>query len=265
MKRVFLTLAALAAIGMSACSGGASPNRPEINNPNTDSGGSVSDAAVDSGNFSDAAVKDGPHLDVDNPDQSLEACLRVEAFIDLGGPASREYFLQNHPEVVRNYEELMDRGVFDFSFRHYPMTPNDLLAAEVAECVRNQGENLFLDYLTRLFENQDNWAALGNPTDVADILKEYGRSLGLNYRLFISCVDERETREAVAVDYTYADTRMLEMSKKGVLRGTPTFFVNDTIPFIEGMPLQGAVGYETLSRVFDPLLEECGLKTGQEG
>ncbi len=238
-----------AALAFSACSTGATPDRPGLNNNDPDLGRESSDAGVeeglDLGNTTDS-VPDAP---VEKRCVSLMGCLFYHGSSDGLSP-NRDYFLGTHPQIMDNYRGFIERDVLSVTYNGFAHS----WAEGAAECARNQGESEFLRYLTYLFENQEEWAHATS----SELFKEYAQFLvenpsygeelygrvRLNTKDFNRCVDGQETDKAV-----WAGIR--ECEERGVY-GTPTVFVNER-------EILGAQPYEVFARAINEELEECGL------
>ena len=134
------------------------------------------------------------------------ALLTIVEFADFGCPYSRE-------------ASYIVRAIADFTpfvryvYRDYPIVnlhPNADMAAEAGECAQDQGR--FFDYHDKLYQNQFN---LTTPN-----LKRYAKEIGLNTAQFNECLDTRKYRSEVEEDRIAGE-------EAGV-RGTPTFFFNET-------------------------------------
>lgn len=106
-------------------------------------------------------------------------------------------------------------GQLKVVYKDFPLNQHQYaaLAARAAEAARNQGK--FLEMHNMLFENQQRWAASGNPQP---IFIGYARSLDLNIGKFQRDLNSAETQRAV-----------MEEKKEGVQMGvssTPTFFID---------------------------------------
>lgn len=120
-------------------------------------------------------------------------------------------------------------------FRHFPLGFHDdaHLAAQASECAGDQGK--FWEYHDTLFENQ---RALKKTN-----LSEYAVQLGLNAETFDKCINEGT--HAGKVDKDMEDGSMVGMN------GTPGFYIN-------GIPLTGAVPFESFKTVIDAELARLG-------
>lgn len=166
-----------------------------------------------------------------------DARIALIEFSDFECPFCRQYALEVYPRLMK---ELVDPGVVQYIFRHYPMEEihaNALMAAEAVECAASGGK--FWTMHDRLFEAA---GALTKP----DILA-YATSMGLQPSSFEACLDSGAMRE-----------RVLEDRREGVrlgVEGTPTFFLaekqeNGTLRLLA--KVVGAQPYAT----FESLLRE---------
>ena len=123
-------------------------------------------------------------------------------------------------------------------YRQFPLPslhPDAMKAAEASLCANEQGK--FWAMHDMLFQDQKK---LG----VAD-LKDKATSLGLDRKKFDSCLDSGRSLEQIQKD-----------QKDGVrlgITGTPAIFIN-------GVPMQGAVPYETLASAIRQEVERAARK-----
>lgn len=105
------------------------------------------------------------------------------------------------------------------TFKHFPLSsihPNALSAAKAAEAAGLQGK--FFEMSDLLFQNQSTWS---RNSRAEDIFVEYASSLGLDVEKFKT--DMNDATIAAKIRSNYAEGVQKQV------RGTPTFFVNDTL------------------------------------
>lgn len=109
-------------------------------------------------------------------------------------------------------------------FRHFPLSghPQAMLAAQAAEAAGAQGK--FWEMHDKLYEQQSEWGDMTNNRDrdaVIALFISYAQQLNLDMNAFGQALDSNPYGTNITND-------MSAGSASGV-RGTPTFFVNDTI------------------------------------
>jgi len=111
-------------------------------------------------------------------------------------------------QILREY-----KGKIRFVYKDFPLHIHheSQLPAYAAQCVYEQGSNLYWKYYKILFENQDS---ITNEN-----LKLYANLIGVNTAQFNECLEKEKYREEVDNDYD-------EGIASGIY-GTPTFFIND--------------------------------------
>lgn len=140
----------------------------------------------------------------------------IRVFSDFQCP----YCARFAAEVLPSLEEaLVARGDVRVEFHHFPLQSihaNALAAAEAAECVAAEnGEAAFWSYHDALFERQQAWQGLGDPSSY---FVRLAQDLGLASAEMAPCLAERRYAGAVQAAYQAA----LELR----LSGTPTVFVD---------------------------------------
>lgn len=119
-----------------------------------------------------------------------------------------------HPTLKQLKEEFGDRVTF--VFRHFPLTnihSNADEASRAAEAASYQ--NKFWEMHDMLFENQDVWSNLGDPSST---FRAYAEEIGLDLEKYNSDIDSDAVKNKVNND-----------SSSGIISGvnsTPSFFLN---------------------------------------
>lgn len=131
-------------------------------------------------------------------------------------------FCARYNEVAMPFvrEELLARGDVRFEFHHFPLQSihaNALPAAEAAECVAAaNGEDAFWAYADALFERQQAWQGLGDPSPY---FVRLAQDIGLSADGVASCLEERTYLPSVQEAYGAAVSTLR-------LSGTPSVFLN---------------------------------------
>jgi len=136
------------------------------------------------------------------------------------------YCAQNMPDLERLYRE--HPADVRLIYRHMPLSfhPHAQLAAEAAVAAGAQGK--FWAFHDHIFADRDHLDRAG--------LEAAARAVGLDLARFRAALDDRRYHEVVAAEAA-AGTAL------GV-SGTPAMFIN-------GAPLEGAVGWDALAAMFD--------------
>jgi protein-disulfide isomerase len=174
---------------------------------------------------------------------SATSPVRVVEFSDYGCGYCRKFHEETWPVLVADF---VDAGKVEWKFLPFVsgMFKNSTEATAAAECVLEQGDDLFEAMHDRLWNLQSEWKGSGDP---APILRAWARDVGADAARFDSCISE--DRRGNRVRAATALARQL-----GV-RGTPTFFV------VGYPPLQGALPTETFQQVLNMVYDEA-VKSG---
>jgi len=119
-----------------------------------------------------------------------------------------------HPNVKKIMSEY--EGKVTFVFRNYPLESihkNALVAAKYAQASSKQ--NKFWEVHDKLYETQDEWSELGDPTAK---FAEYAQALGMDADQLKKDANEASIAAFIKQDQSDGDA-------VGV-QGTPSFFVN---------------------------------------
>lgn len=159
--------------------------------------------------------------------QRGEGAVNLVEFGDYQCPACS----QAHPVVNKILEDF--NGKVTLTYRHFPLPqrhPNARAAAEAAEAAGAQGK--FWEMHDRLFETQDQWGMLPDPTDT---FVRFAVALGLDEAKFKEDITNKVNEKRVTSDQSdgYA---------VGV-NGTPTFFINGK--------RQSKIDYDSLKSAID--------------
>lgn len=132
-------------------------------------------------------------------------------FADFQCPACKSFFpIVN--EIKKSYGDDIT-----FQFRHFPLTQihqNATISSRAAEAAGKQ--NKFFEMHDLLFENQDSWAQLENPTSV---FEGYATQLGLNIDQFKKDMADSATLAVINADQ--------KIGQGFGANSTPTFVIND--------------------------------------
>jgi protein-disulfide isomerase len=178
-----------------------------------------------------------PITDADWVKGGRDAKVSVVEFSDLECPFCQRF----HPTMQRLIEEY--DGQVNWVYRHFPLTslhPKAPKEAEAAECAGELGGNDgFWAYVDRLFEI----TPANNGLDASQ-LPEIAEFVGLSRSRFEECLNSGKYTQKVNEQYNQAT------SAGG--RGTPYSVV--VTQDGQKIPISGAVPFEQLKAVIDPLL-----------
>ncbi len=137
-------------------------------------------------------------------------------YTDFECPACRNFHTLINQMVASGSADIKIKNKVTFVMRDFPLYqihPNSMTAAYAAEAAGKQGK--FFEMGNLLFDNQDNWANLANPTDYFIGL---AKQLNLNIDQFKTDMNSQAVKDKVNADIASGN-------EAGVDR-TPTFFLN---------------------------------------
>jgi len=142
---------------------------------------------------------------------SEEAEVVLAVFVDFQSPENRRHFLEEWPELKKEY---VDTGKVRLIIKHFPAVEHTqgFTAAEAAECAGQQGA--FCSMYELLFQKQEEWS---QAEDVSATFKKYAAELGLDADAFATCLDEGQTADKVMQDFT--------IGKENQFPPAPQFFI----------------------------------------
>jgi protein-disulfide isomerase len=162
---------------------------------------------------------------------SGDSPVRVVEFSDYGCGYCRRFHQETWPVLVKDF---VGAGKVEWKFLPYVsgMFRNSPAATLAAECVLEQGDDLFERMNSGVWDRQAAWKSAGDPKP---ILRELAEASGADLVRWDSCVSQN--RRTPRVDAATALAQQL-----GV-RGTPTFFI------VGYPPIQGALPTETFHQI----------------
>lgn len=144
---------------------------------------------------------------------SDSAKINLIEYSDFQCPACRAY----EPFVKQALQDL--NGAIKFTYKYFPLIQvhkNALISAKAAEAAGRQGK--FWEMHDLLFEKQDEWAELSDPTN---LFTNYAKSLNLNVNKFEQDLTAKEVEQKVQEN--------LEEAINTGLNSTPSFILNGKI------------------------------------
>lgn len=122
-----------------------------------------------------------------------------------------------HANVFKSLKaEYIDTGKVHFTLREVYFDRYGLWAAMVARC---GGEMRYFGIHDMLFDQQQEWAASQDPTQVVQNLRTIGLAAGLDNAALDACLNDQAQAEALIAQFEK------NMAADGV-QGTPTIFIN---------------------------------------
>ncbi|PZQ16139.1 MAG: disulfide bond formation protein DsbA [Ancylobacter novellus] len=137
------------------------------------------------------------------------------------------------PKLKSDY---IDTGKVRFILREFPLDPLSAAGFMLARCA---GDDKYFAVVDLLFKEQKQWAYADKPVEG---LQNLVKQIGVSEQAFNECLSNQEILDGV----NWVRSRAAE--KFGV-NSTPTFFINGKIQ-------RGALSFEDLKKVVDPLVDK---------
>jgi len=146
-----------------------------------------------------------------------------------------DYLCPHSAQAYKNVKHMQRRNgdAISFTFKHLPLRDNSELAAQAAECARDQGK--FWEYHDGIFDATANTRDAGT----RQVQDQVALDLWLNMGTFRECMDTGSKASIVEADLADGMSRGF--------RGTPTFLIN-------GDRIEGAIEITPFERYIDGLL-----------
>lgn len=147
---------------------------------------------------------------------------------DFQCPACKQYF-----PLVKQVKEAYGDDI-TFQFRHFPLTQihqNAMAAHRAAEAAGRQGK--FFEMHDLLYENQDSWASLPDPTSV---FESFANQLGLNIEQYKTDIASESVAGTINAD--------IKQGNDAGVSSTPTFVLN-------GQKIENPESFDGFKKVID--------------
>lgn len=152
-------------------------------------------------------------------------------------------------EVVETYKDDVR-----FEYKHFPLVNihrNAVAAAVAAEAAGQQGK--FFEFHDMLFDNQESWSNLANPSVV---FIQYAEELGLDIETFKRHLSSSVLKDKVMADFS-------EGRELGVA-ATPSFYLNGE--FLDPKEFKTYQGFiERVAGAVDPSLVSTSTPSAESG
>jgi protein-disulfide isomerase len=142
----------------------------------------------------------------------------IDEYVSLTCPHCADFFLNTLPELEKRYVKT---GKVRIVFNDFPLDGTSLKAAALARCMPAES---FFPFIRILYENQQKWAAAGNPEKT---LIQYARLGGLDEDRAKFCLNDPGMQSAIMAERTTAESQFSVQS-------TPTFVFNKGAEKMEG-------------------------------
>nr|WP_210341560.1 DsbA family protein [Methylopila capsulata] len=191
--------------------------------------GLVSDAAAQAPSAEDLAMA-GPLGDkVEGKD---DAPVTIIEYASMTCGHCAQFAATTFPKLKEKY---IDTGKVRFILREFPLDPIAAAGFMIARCA---GDDKYFAVVDALFARQRDWAYA---TDPVAGLQTLAKQFGFTQETFESCLTNQEMLDGINA------VRARGAEKFGV-NSTPTFFINGKIQ-------RGAIGFEDLEKILEPLLK----------
>jgi protein-disulfide isomerase len=164
---------------------------------------------------------------------SAKARVTITEYASMSCPHCAAFGENVFPMLRARY---IDTGKVRFVFREFPLDITAAASSMLARCIGKDDPEKYLAVVATLFKQLDRLMA-----QTKDTLKLVGRLNGMSEQEVESCEKDQVLLDKLAADQRYA----LETLK---VVSTPTFFVN-------GQKLQGAMSFEELEAIINPMLK----------
>lgn len=144
-----------------------------------------------------------------------------------------------HKNVVPGLKsKYIESGKLRLVYRHYPLNPPALRAAQIVSCVDDvQQQHKFLD---ALFKSQSDWAYKSSEKDFMDKIKLLAEIGGIKSDKFEQCTSNKDLEDSILAG-------QLKAGQELQVSSTPTLFIN-------GERFVGAKSVEAMSVAIDAAL-----------
>ncbi|MEJ6477722.1 MAG: protein-disulfide isomerase [Paracoccaceae bacterium] len=164
-----------------------------------------------------------------------DATVEVIEYASFTCPHCANFHGDQYPQIKANY---IDTGKIRFVYREVYFDRPGLWASMVARC---GGPLRYHGIVELIYEQQREWAGSGDPSIIADNLRNIGKVAGLTDEALDVCMADAESAQAL---YTWSETNR----EADDISGTPSFIIN-------GEPYSN-MSYAEFAAVLDEKLAE---------
>ena len=160
-----------------------------------------------------------------------DAKVTIKVFSSLTCPACANF----HSKVFYNLkEDYIDNGLV--KFEHHPF-PLDMAALNAEIILRCNVENDRIDFLGKIYEKQNLWAAGSDINKINDSLKKIGLEFNLKNEMMDNCLNNEMAQDEIL-------NERIDAQKKYKVESTPTIFINEK-------KYKGSISYKEFKKVLN--------------
>lgn len=164
-----------------------------------------------------------------------DAPIKMIEYASYTCPHCATFHADQYPQLKENY---IDTGLVEFTYREVYFDRFGLWASMIARC---GGEERFFGITELLYEQQNAWAAGGDPAQIAENLRTIGMTAGLEGETLDACLSDAETAQTLVAWFT-------ENAERDDVTSTPTLI-------IDGEKYSN-MSYVALAEILDEKLED---------
>jgi len=138
-------------------------------------------------------------------------------------------------------EKLIKTGKVKLIYRHYPLNPPALRAAQIVECISDIEKKH--NFIKALFRSQSDWAYKSSEKDFMDKIKVIAEIGGIDISSFNKCASDKDLEDKILAG-------QLKSGQELGVKSTPTLFINGEL-FIGAKDADTVIGKveEALNKV----------------
>lgn len=173
---------------------------------------------------------------------SLDAAVVLHEYSDYLCPFCARHFRETYPLLLENYVASGDLLLVFHDFPLASLHPTAYIGHRAARCVAAQDVAAYWTMHDLLFERQNEWNRLSNPTAFVTAL---ARELEVDVDVFAACMDSDDTAAAVEASIVDGDARGFNATPSFVFERPADGYTFELI---------GAYPYSRFTEVIDALL-----------
>lgn len=173
---------------------------------------------------------------------SLDAAVVLHEYSDYLCPFCARHFRETYPLLLENYVASGDLLLVFHDFPLASLHPTAYIGHRAARCVAAQDVAAYWTMHDLLFERQNEWNRLSNPTAFVTAL---ARELEVDADVFAACMDSDDTAAAVEASIVDGDARGFNATPSFVFERPADGYTFELI---------GAYPYSRFTEVIDALL-----------
>ena len=162
------------------------------------------------------------------------APVKIKIFSSLTCPHCANFHTKIVPEIKKKYVES---GKVQLIFIDFPLDQAALNASKLLHCLDQKKQIAFLD---TIYENQDEWTAGSNISEINNNLRKIVKILGISPARFDKCLNDEAIEDKIL-------NGRIDGHQKYTINSTPTIIINEK-------KFEGSASFKNIEKKIEKLI-----------